>query len=113
VKKNSAAKKSCFLVVQIMDDNIGRIDVQITPQGIFCTLCDHTTLVKNNNVWCLSGPAISGKGIRCEHIRLAVSQPNVVDVIKQKQREGWKIELPTDQLSLINDNSNYTFTSQA
>jgi len=32
----------------------------------------------------------------CEHVVFALKEPDVREIIKKKQREGWKIELPEE-----------------
>lgn len=57
--------------VKVWDEEIKEhAHVQITPKGIYCTLCDAS---------------------RCEHVRFALTQSDVRQIIKQK---GWRIELP-------------------
>ena len=50
-------------------------DIQITPKGIYCPLCDAR---------------------KCEHIRFALKQRDVWDYIQRRIKEGWKIELPEE-----------------
>ncbi|MGA2682215.1 MAG: hypothetical protein ABSF44_10510 [Candidatus Bathyarchaeia archaeon] len=92
--KKHSAKKSLSLVVKVMDDKLGPVDVQITPRGIFCSLCDHTTLTKTSSLLRLEAPVFPGSGGSCAHVCFAVSQPEVLETIKQKQREGWKLDIP-------------------
>ena len=58
-------------------DNIlrGVADVQFTPKGIYCALCDAS---------------------KCAHVRFALNQKDVLEIVRKKQKEGWKIELPDD-----------------
>jgi hypothetical protein len=60
--------------VKIQDKKLARVaDVNITPKGIYCPLCDASN---------------------CEHIRYAIAQPDIQDLIKQKRREGWHLPDP-------------------
>jgi hypothetical protein len=45
-------------------------DVQITPEGIYCPVCDASN---------------------CEHIRYALRQPDVLEIVRTKRKEGWKL----------------------
>jgi Arc/MetJ-type ribon-helix-helix transcriptional regulator len=57
--------------VKIRDNKLGRYaDVQITPKGIYCPLCD---------------------AHNCEHIRFALTQEDIRKFVIQKQKEGWKL----------------------
>lgn len=57
--------------VKVHDKKLGRVaDVHITPKGIYCPLCDASN---------------------CEHIRYAIEQPDIQDLIKQKRKEGWRL----------------------
>jgi Arc/MetJ-type ribon-helix-helix transcriptional regulator len=47
-------------------------DIQITPKGIYCQLCD---------------------AHKCEHIRFALSQSDVQEAIRKK---GWKLDFPNE-----------------
>jgi hypothetical protein len=44
-------------------------DISITPNGIYCPLCD---------------------AHNCEHIRFALDQDDIKEILKQKKKEGWK-----------------------
>ncbi len=65
--------------VKIWDNKLGKngtsTHVQITPKGIYCTACDAS---------------------KCEHVRFALRQPDILEIIRKKQKEGWKIELPEE-----------------
>ena len=57
--------------VKVQDKKLGRVaDVNITPKGIYCPLCDASN---------------------CEHIRYALDQPDIQQIIKIKRREGWRL----------------------
>lgn len=63
--------------VKVIDRKIRRVaDVQFSPEGIYCPVCD---------------------AHYCEHIRFALEQPDIQKIVKQKQKEGWKIEIPDDE----------------
>lgn len=60
--------------VKVLDRKVGRVaDVKFTPKEIYCSLCDAHS---------------------CEHIRYAVSQADIIKILKQKKREGWMIDFP-------------------
>lgn len=62
--------------VKILDRKIHQVvDVYFKPSGIRCTL--H----QSNN---------------CEHIDFALKQPEVKNIITQKRKEGWKIDIPDE-----------------
>lgn len=62
--------------VKVIDRQLCRVaDIQITPNGIHCPVCDAS---------------------KCEHIRFALSQPDVRKIVTQKQKEGWQIGLPDE-----------------
>ncbi len=62
--------------VKVQDTKLRRVaDIQITPKGIHCPVCDASY---------------------CEHIRFALNQPDVQQIIRKKQKEGWKIDLPDE-----------------
>jgi hypothetical protein len=57
--------------VKIQDNKLHlSADVQFTPVGIYCPICD---------------------AHNCEHIRFALNQPDIQKIIKQKRKEGWKL----------------------
>jgi Arc/MetJ-type ribon-helix-helix transcriptional regulator len=57
--------------VKVRDRKLCRVaDIQITPQGIHCPVCDASY---------------------CEHVRFALMQPDIIDIIKKKTKEGWKL----------------------
>jgi Arc/MetJ-type ribon-helix-helix transcriptional regulator len=61
--------------VKILDRKLGLVaDVYFKPQGAACSL-DETDP-------------------RCPHIRFALSQPAIQEVIRKRQKEGWKLPYP-------------------
>jgi Arc/MetJ-type ribon-helix-helix transcriptional regulator len=57
--------------VKVRDVRLGQVaDIKITPEGIYCTICDASN---------------------CEHIRFALDQPEVKNLILRKRKEGWKL----------------------
>jgi Arc/MetJ-type ribon-helix-helix transcriptional regulator len=57
--------------VKVRDIRLGQVaDIKITPEGIYCPICD---------------------GSNCEHIRFALDQPDVKNLIRRKKKEGWKL----------------------
>jgi Arc/MetJ-type ribon-helix-helix transcriptional regulator len=57
--------------VKIRDTKLGQVaDIKITPEGIYCPICDASN---------------------CEHIRFALDQPDVQNLIRRKKKEGWKL----------------------
>lgn len=57
--------------VRITDRKIGMIaDIYIKPQGIFCDL---------------------DKSDKCEHIDFALAVPKIQKIIRERQKEGWKL----------------------
>lgn len=50
-------------------------DIQITPKGIYCPLCDAR---------------------KCEHIRFMLKERDVWVYVQKRIKEGWKIELPEE-----------------
>jgi hypothetical protein len=57
--------------VKVWDKKLKRTaDINITPKGIYCPLCD-------------------ARG--CEHIRYALKQPDIQNIIKEKRQEGWRL----------------------
>lgn len=80
VSKRFASNEPRFIMrnhddkgVKVWDSELRlHADVQISPRGAYCPICDAT---------------------RCEHIRFALSQEDVQEIIRKK---GWKIELPED-----------------
>jgi Arc/MetJ-type ribon-helix-helix transcriptional regulator len=64
------------LGVKVWDKKIkNHAQIQFTPQKVYCCLCDATN---------------------CEHIRFAFNQPDVQEAIRERRKEGWKIELPDE-----------------
>jgi Arc/MetJ-type ribon-helix-helix transcriptional regulator len=65
--------------VKIWDNKLGKngasTHVQITPKGIYCTACDAS---------------------KCEHVRFALRQSDIIEIVKEKLKQGWKIELSED-----------------
>jgi len=62
--------------VKVLDRQLGRVaDIQFNPKGIYCPVCDAHF---------------------CGHIRFALNQSDVQKIVKQKQKEGWKIDLPDE-----------------
>jgi Arc/MetJ-type ribon-helix-helix transcriptional regulator len=59
------------LGVKVWDNNLKEhAQIQFTFDKIYCGLCDAT---------------------HCEHIRFALNQPDVQELIKEKRKEGWKL----------------------
>ena len=57
--------------VKIRDVRLGQVaDIKITPEGIYCPICDASN---------------------CEHIRFALDQPDIKNLIGRKKKEGWKL----------------------
>ena len=57
--------------VKIRDAKLGQVaDIKITPEGIYCPICDASN---------------------CEHIRFAIDQPEIKNLILRKRKEGWKL----------------------
>ncbi|NLB77215.1 MAG: ribbon-helix-helix protein, CopG family [Crenarchaeota archaeon] len=57
--------------VKVRDTKLGRVaDIQITPNGIYCPVCDASN---------------------CEHIRFALMQPDIQKIVTKKRKEGWKL----------------------
>ena len=57
--------------VKVRDVKLGQVaDIKITPEGIYCPICDASN---------------------CEHIRFAIDQPEVKNLILRKRKEGWKL----------------------
>jgi Arc/MetJ-type ribon-helix-helix transcriptional regulator len=57
--------------VKIRDLGLGQVaDIKITPEGIYCPICDASN---------------------CEHIRFALDQPDIKNLIGRKKKEGWKL----------------------
>ena len=57
--------------VKVRDVRLGQVaDIKITPEGIYCPICDASN---------------------CEHIRFALDQPEVKNLILRKRKEGWKL----------------------
>ena len=57
--------------VKVRDVRLGQVaDIKITPEGIYCPICDASN---------------------CEHIRFAIDQPEVKNLILRKRKEGWKL----------------------
>jgi len=57
--------------VKIFDRQLRKVvDVHFKPSGITCTY-DQTS--------------------DCEHVRFALAQPNIQDIIRRKKKEGWKL----------------------
>ena len=57
--------------VKVRDVKLGQVaDIKITPEGIYCPICDASN---------------------CEHIRFALDQPEVKNLILRKRKEGWKL----------------------
>lgn len=57
--------------VKVQDNRLRRTaDIQFTPKGIYCPICD---------------------AHYCEHIRYALEQRDIKDIIKAKKKEGWKL----------------------
>lgn len=57
--------------VKVRDSKLGRVaDIQITPKGIYCPVCDASY---------------------CEHVRFALEQPDIIEIISKKRKEGWKL----------------------
>lgn len=62
--------------IKVWDNKLHRhAQIQFTPKGIYCVACDAT---------------------KCEHIRFAISQPDVLEMVIEKRKEGWKIEVPEE-----------------
>jgi hypothetical protein len=60
--------------VKVQDRKLGRVaDIQFTPSGIYCPVCD---------------------AHNCEHIRYALEQDDIKQIVLQKQKEGWKLPDP-------------------
>jgi len=60
--------------VKVQDRKLGRVtDIQFTPNGIYCPVCE---------------------AHNCEHIRFALEQDDIKEIVKQKQKEGWKLPDP-------------------
>jgi len=57
--------------VKVQDNKLHLIsDVQFTPIGIYCPVCD---------------------AHYCEHIRFALDQSDIKETIRKKRKEGWKL----------------------
>jgi len=57
--------------VKVRDVRLGQVaDIKISPEGIYCPICDASN---------------------CEHIRFALDQPDVKNLIRRKKKEGWKL----------------------
>ena len=57
--------------VKVRDVRLCQVaDIKITPEGIYCPICDASN---------------------CEHIRFALDQPEVKNLILRKRKEGWKL----------------------
>ena len=60
--------------VKVWDRKLRRVaDIIFKPNTIYCTVCD---------------------AHYCEHIRYALSQPDIQQLIKKKKEEGWQINPP-------------------
>lgn len=57
--------------VKIIDRNLKRVaDVTIQPEGIYCPVCDASN---------------------CEHIRFALRENDVLDIVRKRRKEGWHL----------------------
>ena len=57
--------------VKVRDKRMGRIaDITINPKGIHCPICNASN---------------------CEHIRFALDQPDIKNLIRKKRKEDWKL----------------------
>lgn len=62
--------------VKIWDEALNRhAEIQITPKGVYCTLCDAS---------------------KCEHIRFALREHDVLEYVQKRIKEGWKLDLPDE-----------------
>jgi len=57
--------------VKVIDRQLKKVaDIQFKPNGAYCPICD---------------------AHNCEHIRFAIQQPDIQDIIREKRKEGWKL----------------------
>lgn len=57
--------------VKIQDTEMKRVaDVEFSPKGIYCPLCDASN---------------------CEHIRFALEQKDIKELVKKHKKEGWNL----------------------